>query len=381
MIYVYYSSCTWLLLVSATGFILGGNWHWLGFIATSVLAIVGDAIFSPDRSEEKPGYPWVFNILLFASLPLLWFNTFVYLWYLAPVDVLGFGAAVNKFTGHDMLNARLTTSASNLVGGFLGLGLIIATAGTNVAHELVHRTWSPLSMIWGRWLLAFTCDTTFSIEHVYGHHRNIATFEDPASARRGENSWSFVVRSTIGSIVSAWRFEASRLQKRHLSLFSPQNRIITGTMMSVFYAVIFMLIVQSFWGGIILFLGLASYGKIYLEMINYIEHYGLVRAPNQPVEPRHSWNSNHRISTLFLYNLPRHSHHHAKGHLAFWKLKAYPEAPMLPYGYLTMIFIAAVPWVFHRLMQKKVQEWDERYATPEELAYLRKALEEGQISA
>lgn len=367
-----YSACSWLLLIAATGFFLGGHWHWLAFLVTLVLAIGGDALFPPEREDMSTTEQRWLNGFLFATLPLLWLNTWLYVWHIAPTDLLHFGQSVEALTGYPLIQAKIQTSMVDKIGGFLGLGLIIATAGTNVAHELVHRTWQPLAVHWGRLLLAFTWDTTFAIEHVYGHHRNIATSHDPASARRGEISWSFMIRSTFHSFGRAFAFEHQRLKKAGRPVWSLANRALTGQLITAAYALFFVWALNSWLFGLIFFAGLAAYGKMYLELVNYIEHYGLARVPGQPVLPRHSWNSNHRISTLFLYNLTRHSHHHHRGHLPFWQLQAFPEAPSLPYGYLTMIFIAMIPPLFRKVMAPALAEWDRHHATAEELQLVQK---------
>ena len=104
------------------------------------------------------------------------------------------------------------------------------------------------------------------------------------------------------------------------------------------------------------------YGKSWLELINYVEHYGIVRVPGAPVEPRHSWNCNRRISGYLLYNLTRHSHHHAMGEKPFWQLRAYPDTPTMPLGYLGMVLIALIPPLWDRVMIPMVLAWDARFA-------------------
>ena len=116
--------------------------------------------------------------------------------------------------------------------------------------------------------------------------------------------------------------------------------------------------------GMISYLVLAFITKALLEAINYTEHYGLVREPDKPVCPRHSWNSNHILSGLILYNLTRHSSHHEKPNIKFWRLKAYPDAPMMPFGYLGMLYLAIfLPYFYNRIMARKLIDWDQNYAT------------------
>ena len=122
-----------------------------------------------------------------------------------------------------------------------------------------------------------------------------------------------------------------------------------------------------------IYLVCAVYGKIILEAVNYIEHYGLVREKNKPVCPRHSWNSNSILSSLYLYNLTRHSSHHEKASLRYRELKSYPDAPTLPHGYLFCLYIAFfAPPLFKKMMRPKLKEWDEIFASDKEKEILAK---------
>jgi len=117
----------------------------------------------------------------------------------------------------------------------------------------------------------------------------------------------------------------------------------------------------------LMYLICAFIAKALLEVINYSEHYGLVRVEGEPVLPRHSWNSNSILSSIYLYNVTRHSSHHEKANLRYWELRSYQDAPIMPQGYLTMLYMALfLPYIFHRMMAKKLVDWDERFATNEE---------------
>lgn len=252
-----------------------------------------------------------------------------------------------------------------MAGGIL-TGLMIGVLGTVTAHELTHRTWDPVSLLIGRWLLAFSYDTGFSIEHVYGHHRYVSTEHDPATAPRGRNVYFHVVASTCKGNISAWKIEAERLKRKHLRLFSWHNAYLRGVLMSV--VLVAMSWAVAGWTGVAGFSAVALFGKALLEIVNYMEHYGMVRLPDQPVQPRHSWNTNSRITSWAMFNLSRHSHHHAQGEVPYQDLMPLPQAPMMLGGYLTTIILALVPPVWHRLMTPKVIEWDRRFASAEERA-------------
>jgi alkane 1-monooxygenase len=120
------------------------------------------------------------------------------------------------------------------------------------------------------------------------------------------------------------------------------------------------------WETALFFTLIALAGKSLLEIVNYMEHYGMVRDPATPVQPRHSWNTNKRISSWSMFNLTRHSHHHAQGEVPYQDLKPFPDAPMMINGYLTTLIVALIPPLWHKLMTPKVLEWDRHYATPQE---------------
>lgn len=358
-------------LASGVAMWAGGAWMWLGFAVGLALALGGDVIFGDDLSEPDYGQVWILNAQLYANLPLLLWMTLGFAWHLSGEDALHLGQFIEALTGYDVLAARRQNGWTDYIGGGLGLGLMYGVAGTNVGHELTHRTWSKPAQIVGRWLLAFTSDASFAIEHVYGHHRNVATREDAATARRGETSWAFVVRSTVGSYLGAWRIEQARLEKLGRPVWSWHNRMHRGNLMTLTYALGFWWVAG--WRGVAAFMAVSLYGKCWLELVNYMEHYGLVRVPGEPVEPRHSWNCNRRISGYLLYNLTRHSHHHAMGEKPFWELKAYPDTPMMPHGYLTMIVIAMIPPLWDRIVIPRVLAWDERFASESERALIHEA--------
>lgn len=331
-----------LSIAGAAGFLVGGAWSWTGFLALVAVGLGLDLVAGEDLDEGASAPGWLYDALLFLHLPV-----------------------VLATSGAFIVLCNRGPDTVELLGGILSLGLIYAS-GTVVAHELVHRLDSPIAMTVGRWLLAFTGDASFAIEHVHGHHLNVATPEDPATARRGENVYAFTLRSTLGSYRSAWAIEKRRLERLGHSVWSWRSRMHRGNLMTIVLAGIF----YAFGGGfaLSLFVVTAIYGKAYLEFVNYIEHYGLVRVPGTPVEPRHSWNCTRRMSTWLTFNLPRHSHHHAMAHIPYWNLRSMPDAPMLPYGYLTMIFIAAIPPLFNSIMDPLVSRWDDEYATGAERA-------------
>ncbi|MDO9322057.1 MAG: alkane 1-monooxygenase [Pseudomonas sp.] len=351
-------------LLAAASILAGGVYMTAGFLLILAIYVVGDAICGDDTSTPQFKHPAILTVQLWLALPLLVFIMFCALWSFSSGDVLGFGAALTQVTGYDLVAARDATSAGHYLSVVLNCILMIGLIGTIPAHELTHRTWDPVSMLIGRWLLAFSFDTTFAIEHVYGHHRYVSTSGDPATAPRGRNVYFHVLASSIKGNLSAWTIESKRLKRKGQSRFGWHNAVLRGHLMSL------LLVVAAWavggWQTALFFSVCALGGKALLEIVNYMEHYGMVRNPATPVQPRHSWNTNKRISSWAMFNLTRHSHHHAQGEVPYQDLKPFPDAPMMIGGYLSTIIVAMLPPLWHKLMTPKVLEWDRRYATQEE---------------
>ncbi len=281
-------------LISVTAILAGGHWMSGGLLLVLLIYVVGDAVCGNDTSTPEFRHPGILTAQLWMALPLLALIVFTAVWSVSPGDPLGFGEWVTRLSGYDVVAARDATSFGNHLATAILTGLMIGMIGTIPAHELTHRTWDPVSMFIGRWLLAFSFDTIFSIEHVYGHHRYVSTEEDPATAPRGRSVYYHIVASTIKGNVSAWNIETRRLKRKDQWPISWHNRAIRGHLMSVFLVAVAGAI--GGWRAAAYFTLCALCGKALLEVVNYMEHYGMVRDPKTPVQPRHSWNTNKRIS-------------------------------------------------------------------------------------
>lgn len=363
--YLRYVGVYAFVFATAAGIALGGAWMWLGVAAIYGVMIAGDELFGDDVSEPRYGHPMLLDALLYFALPVLGGLCFILAWMAGTGDLLGFGAWLESSVGYDAFAAREASGPQHWLGAILSTALTFAAVGTNVGHELTHRTSDRAAMLVGRWLLALTFDAEFAIEHVYGHHRRLATPADPATARRGELYYAFLLRSVLGQTRSARRLEHERLEKLGEAPWGWRDRYLRGWLMSLAIVVAFGL--ASGPAGVVVFVLTALAGRTVLEAVNYFEHYGLVRDPDGPVEPRHSWNSNKALSNVVLFNLARHSHHHAEGDAKFWQLRSYPEAPTLPYGYLTsMLLVYVAPRWYRDRMTPLVLDWDARYASAAE---------------
>ncbi|WP_225438553.1 alkane 1-monooxygenase [Candidatus Frankia nodulisporulans] len=241
------------------------------------------------------------------------------------------------------------------VGAVLSVGSVTGV-GITTAHELGHRR-NRLERVLARLMLAATGYGHFLVEHNRGHHRRVATPRDPASARLGEGFWRFWPRTVFGGLRSAWVLEADRLRQRGRRVWSPRNEVLRGWLLT---ATLYGTLSAIFGVGVLGFLvAQALVGVTLLEGVNYIEHYGLARArlPGgryEPVTPRHSWNSDAVVSNLALYQLQRHSDHHAHPTRRYQTLRSFPESPQLPAGYATLLVAAWLPPLWFHLMDDRV---------------------------
>lgn len=333
----------WAYLIPASAVLalwLQGGWAWatlvLAFMVLPVVELITPAHTenTAPEAEETRSKRLFFDILLYLNAPLLFGIVGYYLYLLAAGGL----------------------SIAETAGLSLSVGIVVGTCGINVAHELGHRT-DPREQRLARWMLLPALYQHFFIEHNLGHHKHVATDQDPATARFGEMLYPFWLRSVSGGWRNAWALEATRLQKAGLPVASRHNMMLRFTGIQVLY-----LATVGYLGGGIAVLGalsVAIVGILLLETVNYLEHYGLQRRllPSgrpEPVSPAHSWNSNHELGRIFLYELTRHSDHHFKATRKYQILRHLNESPQLPFGYPTCILIALLPPLWFALMNPRV---------------------------
>ncbi|OTG65077.1 alkane 1-monooxygenase [Acinetobacter silvestris] len=255
------------------------------------------------------------------------------------------------------LASRKETSLLDKILLGVSMGAINGIA-INTAHELSHKS-DRLDHILSHLALVPTGYNHFRIEHPYGHHKCAATPEDPASSKMGETFYEFWPRTVFGSLKSSIEIETKRLKRKGLSFWSKENELLQGWGMS---ATFHSSMVAVFGKGTIPYLATqAFYGLSLFEIINYIEHYGLLRQQDENGKyertmPEHSWNNNNIVTNLFLYQLQRHSDHHAYPTRPFQALRHFDEAPELPSGYASMLLPALIPSLWFKIMDKRVFE-------------------------
>tara|TARA_B100001559_G_scaffold301517_1_gene288507 strand:- start:3 stop:1160 length:1158 start_codon:yes stop_codon:yes gene_type:complete len=337
----------------------------LFFIGFSLFIILGDIFVREDANEDQYSHVYLLDLPMYINFPLLMILVAITVFVLSNDPSIAFADILKNYLNIDLVNMRQSMTLSDSIFLTALTGLFIGIMGTVPGHELVHRKKSKFDMFMGNWLLAFSWDCAFAVEHVYGHHKHVGLPSDPATAKRGENIYLFILRAIIKEQKDAWNIELSQARRREQPLFSIHNRMLIGYLKSLSITCIAYLI--GGFSGLLIFLLCAFIAKSLLEVINYSEHYGLIRVSGEPVYPRHSWNSNSTMSSIYLYNVTRHSSHHEKANLKYWELRSYNDAPMMPQGYLTMLYMALfLPYFFHKMMAKKLVEWDKSYATDRE---------------
>lgn len=313
-----------------------GLWAWatvilaFGVVPTVEAFAPKSAANFPLELEESRSRRRLFDWLLYLNVPLLYGIVCTYLFL---VENQGF-------------------STAEWLGLTLSVGIVVGASGINVAHELGHRS-TPSEQFLSKILLLPALYQHFFVEHNRGHHKHVATDLDPASARFGENLYTFWWRSVMGSWLSAWAIERERLQKAGRPLWSWSNEMLRFlTFQTLWLGGIFAL---TGWRGLFGAVAVAVVGFLLLETINYVEHYGLRRrllhsGRYEPVGPQHSWNSDHEVGRILLYELTRHSDHHYKSTRKYQILRHMDESPQLPYGYPTSIVLALLPPLWFAVM-------------------------------
>lgn len=321
----------------------GSHFTWLmpiyafGMIPLAELFIPANQDNLSETEAEVARADKLYDILLYLVVPVQYALLGLFIWRLSATEVTfweGLG---------------LVTS----------MGIGCGVMGINVAHELGHRT-KKGEQLMAKMLLLTSLYMHFFIEHNRGHHKNVSTDEDPASARYSEILYTFWVRSIVGSYLSAWRLENDRLRKKGISIFSFQNEMLRYQIIQLAFVTAIFGLFGWFVG--VCFLGAALIGILLLETVNYIEHYGLRREKlaedrYERVLPSHSWNSDHVLGRLMLFELSRHSDHHYRAGRKYQLLRHMEGSPQMPTGYPGMILLATMPPLWFAVMHPQLKKF------------------------
>ena len=256
------------------------------------------------------------------------------------------------------VSSDASLSIIEILGVVLSVGVMAGAVGITFAHELIHRKkrWERIA---GEILLLSVTYHHWSVEHVQGHHRNVGTPKDPATARLGESFFAFLPRSIFGGLRSALCIEAAKAQRQKRLPYGPRNRYFWPD--SAVVAVYFGIIHARMESGHVALWFISFIAILQLEAVNYFEHYGLSRRQVSPdrferVSEKHSWDDCSRVSAYFLANLQRHSDHHLRPGERYNNLSLLEGAPQLPAGYATMLLLALVPPLWFYVMDPRVKE-------------------------
>ncbi len=319
-----------------------GIWSWFPLFFLFFLLPLTEWLLKPNEKNLLKSDAAVlesnkfFDYLLYGNVILVWGILFAF-----ASRLMGPETGINEYFG-------LTA----------GMGIVLGSFGINVAHELGHRK-DLFSRIMAALLLLPALFMRFTIEHNYGHHKYVATEKDPASAERGINLYSFIFRSFIGTYRGAFNIEKRRLKRDgKTNLFA--NKIVQYELIQLAY----LLIMGWIFGWLVIpfLIAAALIGVALLETVNYVEHYGLRRKKlsegrYEAVDHRHSWNSSHVMSRIFLYELSRHPDHHQRADKKYQILNHQGDSPQLPYGYPHMIILSLFPPLFYRTIHPVLDQY------------------------
>ncbi|MBT8296804.1 MAG: alkane 1-monooxygenase [Maribacter sp.] len=331
-----------LPLSAAVSLYLLGYWSYFTPFYAFVIIPVLELLLPQDGSnldkneKELKKNNALFDWLLYLNIPIV-FGLLIYaLWFVSFQSITLF----------------------EIIGLTLSIGIVLGTNGINVGHELGHRIKTKERYL-GKLLLLPSLYMHFYIEHNFGHHVHAATPEDPATAKYKQTVYSFWITSVIRQYINAWKLQQKLLKQQNAPVLSPKNDMFWYVIIQLTYLLVIYLIFGQV--GLLFAIGAALVGFLMLETVNYIEHYGLLRKKlasgrYERVQEVHSWNSNHVVGRIVLYELTRHSDHHYKSSKKYQMLDYHEISPQMPYGYPTSMVISFFPPLWFKLMNPRIPE-------------------------
>ena len=335
-----------LQLLTAYGLLLGEAWAWLG-VSTLLFFAVVDSILPDDYASRKMNNATLANIPLWlatVSAPLL-------------VLVLAWSTAQGNFTGIHLLGALLSTAGMSVI------------AFVPTANELYHqRGWLP--QVVGTYCQVVYLDCTRNTGHTVGHHIDVGTELDSDTAARGKSLYTFTPRAVLESTKTSWLIECDALEKRGHGRWSIGHKLWKAILAQLIFHTLAFLIAG--WTGVLVALASMVLARFWVESFNYFQHYGIVRAPDKPIARRHLWNHLGFFTRIVATEITNHADHHLDSYIPYYKLKPDTTAIKMP-NVFWCFFCALIPPVWHRIIiMPALKEWDEKFASAEELELARK---------
>ncbi len=358
-----------LITVAMFGVLIGGVWAWTGLVLLFVGLLVDIATkfetsgVGRDANGDTLGWPIFQNLVMYFMLPVFALFQLVMAWRIYSFMSLGGAEGEIVYTiipGIMVMHEGIT--GINLIGAVISSGIFIGI-GIIYGHELSHT--KGFGFVLSRMMMALSGSSHFCYSHVYNHHLELACEDDPATAPRGRTIYGHFPLSHIGQSKFLFNMEKERLGRLRVPFISWQNRWIRGYLMAVPTVTLFFMA-----GG---WIGMACLGVIWgisnfeLEALNYLEHYGLIRVKDQPIDYRHNWDNSTCFTAWFFIEIGRQADHHDRGETHFWELENC-DAPNTGWGYFVVFFMTLIPPIWHWYMRKRLAAWDTNFATDEERA-------------
>ncbi len=321
---------------------LSGIWAFTAIIVLYLLVPISEQLIPQDKSnlskkekelaQSNQFYDWI----LYLLVPLHLYVIFLFLTKVSATNV----------------------PIIDLIAYTMTMGTILGVNGINGGHELGHKTHEPFKLFCAHVMLTTSLQNHFMTYHNSGHHRDVATPYDLTTARKGQNFYHFAVRSQIGGYFKTWRLESEKLQKKG------RNPLLNPMFIHTIIPWLFQGIILYFfgWPTAMMYLLASIFGISILESQNYFSHYGLERKLNEDgtyerVKAIHSWNSDHLIGRILLFELSRHSDHHFMGAKPYQILESKSDSPLLPFGYPAMLILGYFPFLFKPIMAKQLEKY------------------------
>ena len=334
-----------IVAAGCLGFVLGGNWVWLGIATFPLLAAVDSLLPRNMKPRRMSSGFW-------STLPV---------WIAAIGSLAIYFVAAWRISVEDL-------NALQIVGSIASLMWVSVVPGGPAAHELWHRRDQP-SRLLGRVTQICMFDGIRDIGHIVGHHIDVCTPQDGDTAPRGQTLYWFALHELYVSFSIGFQLENRSLKKRGLSFWNWRNRVWSWALVqAIFQGLIFSV---GGWPGVALTVAGMLAARLWIESFNYFQHYGLIRVEGSRIGNRHVWNHMSELSRIVSFEITNHAGHHQDSYMPYNRLVPHKDAIPMP-SLFTCFFVALIPPLWHsRIIMPALKRWDLEYATAEERALAR----------